>query len=246
MGSLDDILNALKPLDNKERPKRVPVWVKRKEEAKAASDLSDHDEEEEDVEEEEEEVTRPVARFGSKRGARAERRGFERPVPSISAMKEFPEVLEGAVRRGQVKKIASRVPSRTKDTSQIFSANGKLYAKTGLYDPTLGERVQQFPLTVKRRSSDWWGKNKQTIVVGSIAAMGLFFMYNAWRNAQQKNRYAKLRGGRPVAPHQAGFALTWPEMSPQGPGGFYERSESFEAMDAQKQIESMYPSGWFQ
>ena len=108
--------------------------------------------------------------------------------PSVGVLKESPVALAAAIRRHQVRKIASVANPLSPDTEHVFTVGGARYAKTGVYVPTMGERAREARLAAYGAGEAWWEKNKKTIVLGALGATAVFLLYSTWKNAELRRR----------------------------------------------------------
>ena len=153
---------------------------------------------------------------------RAEQR--ERRVvegPSVEELKSDPLALERALRRHEVRRIAARANPLSLDTEHVFTADGARYAKTGVYVPTIGERISEVKRGVRAGGEVWWDKNKKVVVLGALGVTAAFVLYGAWKNAELRKRLDAVR--TPPLPYpypQTRQASPW--ATPQHHTGFYQ------------------------
>jgi len=127
--------------------------------------------------------------------------------PSTEVLKSDPVALSQAIRRHQVKRIADVANPLSPDTDQVFTSGGARYAKTGVYVPTVRERAEGVKRAARERTEAFWDRNKKTIVVGSIAALGVLLLYNSWKTQRLRERLEAERAHR----HHVGFYSYNPE-----------------------------------
>jgi hypothetical protein len=141
---------------------------------------------------------------------RAEQR--ERGVaegPSVEVLKESPAALAAAIRRHQVKKIASVANPLSPDTEHVFTIGGARYAKTGVYVPTVGERAAEVRRAAYGAGEAWWERNKKMIVMGALGGAAIFLLYSTWKNAELRRRLDAQR--RLPGPYRTGHEGYYPE-----------------------------------
>lgn len=136
--------------------------------------------------------------------------------PSVEELKSDPLALERALRRREVKRIAARANPLSPDTEHVFTADGARYAKTGVYVPTIGERISEAKRGVRAGGEAWWDKNKKVVVLGALGVTAAFVLYGAWKNAELKKR---LDAARVYTPPQTHPGSPW--AAPQHHTGFY-------------------------
>lgn len=142
---------------------------------------------------------------------RAEQR--ERGVaegPSVAVLKESPAALVAAIRRHQVKKIASIANPLSPDTEHVFTAGGARYAKTGVYVPTIGERAAEARRAAYGAGEVWWDKNKKTVVMSALGVAAVFLLYSTWKNAELRRRLEAQR--RLPGQSRTGYEAYYPQQ----------------------------------
>jgi hypothetical protein len=167
-----------------------------------------------------------------------------------SASREFDETMLSA----GIERLAKRKPQKPLSDFELRKASGRasdfeLKRASNLERARKG-RKRAFS---RKKASAWhlrpgvlfrapaakaskvWDKNKRVFVVAALSGLFGFFMYGAWKNAQNKREAAAARHG---APHRAGLLAP---MTEGMLGGWYERDLDLEAENARQAIESMYP-----
>lgn len=163
--------------------------------------------------------------------------------PPVSVLKGSPNALKSALRRGQIKQISPRggASPKSKDTESVFTVQGTRYAKTDLYKPTLSDKATALKHKAGESAASWWDKHKTQVVIGGFVVAGAILAYNAWQNAEERNRLAALasrRGRQRRSVHRSGLLAE----APRGMmGGWYEMAPGAEEASARAQIEAMYP-----
>jgi len=122
-----------------------------------------------------------------------------RSGPSTLTLKKDSAALRAALKRRQIARIsgAGKANPKSRDTEDVFTADGTRYARTDLYRPTIKDRIGLARRRVASSSLDWWDKHSKQVVVAAIATVAGFMAYGAWKNAQLEKQLG-MRSRGPV------------------------------------------------